>query len=824
MSEIDPVVLELRAEVAQYKAKVQDGASTFDKSVERMGRSADKAERVTSSAFGKIGAGIKSAAAAAGISAAAIGTAIGAVVASTIRYAAALKDQSIKLGVSTTALQEYRYAASTARVAEAEMEKGLGSLNQLLEKAALGAKEPVKIFKTLGISLNDSAGNARDAAEVFPQLADRLNAITDPVKRAAVATVIFGENAAALRPLLDQGSAGIDNLRNAAQRLGIVLNEDQIRNADEVARKLNDVMLVLKSDISAAVINNANSILTMAGAFASLAKLVAENPTVVAMLTGGLLGASKGLPGIAAGALGGKLLGDSLTRNADDAKMDLPHRMQRLREARQELGIRNEREKNRAPGDIFSIRRTNSPRSGATIQSAEAEVRRQAELLERAVRVQRGGSATPRPAGVQAPNVDTLLAPDGRAGGRPKEDHSDEYQARYENSLSRLQDEYLAAFAEMTGSAEDRLAAEKSRIETDRISYNRQVEVDDKLNDAQKAALVTANNKVAAQQREALAAQERTRLAEQSQALVLSDISNEEDLQKANADLLTARQDQLAAQLSLLDLQRQREAAELDTVLATRHSASTEYKIAEARKAILEQLYGARAEGIERQHESPLARLRRETAATAADWNTHIEDIQVDAINRLSDGLTDAATKYIRLGGIAGDVINGIIRDLIRLAIQQQVVGSLTGGGGILGALGNVLGFGITAGSTARLTGASQALIGANPGIFAEGGYTGAGGKYDPAGIVHKGEYVMPASVVQRVGLSNLQAMHAGGAVGGRTTIVQQHFHLDARGAVMTEDIYNYVNQTAQQAAIAAADAGHQRARADLKALTRRDL
>lgn len=35
---------------------------------------------------------------------------------------------------------------------------------------------------------------------------------------------------------------------------------------------------------------------------------------------------------------------------------------------------------------------------------------------------------------------------------------------------------------------------------------------------------------------------------------------------------------------------------------------------------------------------------------------------------------------------------------------------------------------------------------------FAEGGYTGFGGKYDPAGIVHKGEFVIPADVVSQQG------------------------------------------------------------------------
>ncbi len=37
-------------------------------------------------------------------------------------------------------------------------------------------------------------------------------------------------------------------------------------------------------------------------------------------------------------------------------------------------------------------------------------------------------------------------------------------------------------------------------------------------------------------------------------------------------------------------------------------------------------------------------------------------------------------------------------------------------------------------------------------GGFAAGGYTGAGGKYEPAGIVHRGEFVIPADVVSRQG------------------------------------------------------------------------
>ena len=48
---------------------------------------------------------------------------------------------------------------------------------------------------------------------------------------------------------------------------------------------------------------------------------------------------------------------------------------------------------------------------------------------------------------------------------------------------------------------------------------------------------------------------------------------------------------------------------------------------------------------------------------------------------------------------------------------------------------------------------------------FAVGGYTGPGGKYQPAGIVHRGEYVLPSEVVRQAGmLSFLRRLHAQGA------------------------------------------------------------
>jgi hypothetical protein len=58
---------------------------------------------------------------------------------------------------------------------------------------------------------------------------------------------------------------------------------------------------------------------------------------------------------------------------------------------------------------------------------------------------------------------------------------------------------------------------------------------------------------------------------------------------------------------------------------------------------------------------------------------------------------------------------------------------------------------------------AAIAAVLAATGAFKDGGYTGDGNPNDVAGIVHRGEYVVPADAVDRIGVGTLEAMTSGG-------------------------------------------------------------
>ena len=109
----------------------------------------------------------------------------------------------------------------------------------------------------------------------------------------------------------------------------------------------------------------------------------------------------------------------------------------------------------------------------------------------------------------------------------------------------------------------------------------------------------------------------------------------------------------------------------------------------------------------------------------------------------------------------------------------------------------NIIAMASIAAQTASIVSNIQAVSGVG---FASGGYTGPGGKYQPAGIVHKGEYVFDQASTIRIGVSQLEALRNGqpldatlGRTGfgtgvqnvnsdnsSKTTIhapIEQHFH-----------------------------------------------
>lgn len=181
-----------------------------------------------------------------------------------LKHASALEEQAMQLGVTTNELQEYRYAASQAGIESGEMDQALAQLTKRIGIAGTGAGGPAKAFAALGISVRNAKGELITAGEAIPLIANAMAGIKDPAERARLLVELFGKSGQKLEPLLSEGASGVNKLRNAAHELGIVLDEETIRNADKTADKIDKMNTVLKAQVASFVAKNAEEISKLA--------------------------------------------------------------------------------------------------------------------------------------------------------------------------------------------------------------------------------------------------------------------------------------------------------------------------------------------------------------------------------------------------------------------------------------------------------------------------------------------------------------------------------------------------------------------------------
>lgn len=134
----------------------------------------------------------------------------------------------------------------------------------------------------------------------------------------------------------------------------------------------------------------------------------------------------------------------------------------------------------------------------------------------------------------------------------------------------------------------------------------------------------------------------------------------------------------------------------------------------------------------------------------AMNMYDNIGNIASQALNGLSQQMADfLTTGQANFKDFAKSIISLIVQMITKMALFNAI-------SGMFGSFG----FG---GATGGFQGAS----------FARGGYTGDGGKYDPAGVVHKGEFVFTKEATQRIGAKNLYSMMRGYANGGQVGSVK---------------------------------------------------
>jgi hypothetical protein len=136
-------------------------------------------------------------------------------------------DLSARTGIGVEALQGYSLAAKLAGIDTAEFGSAVQKLAVSIGKATPGDNLD-KSLKAINLSVTQLRGLAPE--QQFSAIGEAISGLPTAADRAAAAVEIFGKQGAALAPLFREGAASIEELRDRAERLGIIVDETQLNN------------------------------------------------------------------------------------------------------------------------------------------------------------------------------------------------------------------------------------------------------------------------------------------------------------------------------------------------------------------------------------------------------------------------------------------------------------------------------------------------------------------------------------------------------------------------------------------------------------------
>lgn len=729
----------MAALIGALRVDLSADTAAFTNGMKRAEKQAQKSAGVINKSFSSIKT------AAGGFLAGASLAALTAVTKKALDYASSLGEVAQQLGVTTKELQEYRYAATQAGISQEEMDKALAKLTQTMGKARTGAEGPKRAFDELSKILGkDILKNAKTAGDAIPMIADALSKVSDPAKRAAVEVALFGKAGQKLDTLLAGGAAGINNLRDAAHRLGIVLSDDQIQKADETADRLADLKQVLEARIAGVVADNAQSILSLANAFAELTTQIirfnAQNPQVALGLIGAYLGGRFGPIGAAVGGVAGLAAGGYAERQGRDNNMDPSFRAKEYRASQARLA--------------------QIQQAGMDTRPARAEVLRQAQLM---LRASKSGitpaSGAPAAPVTGDPNINL-------AGGGSKKDNSaaeaerkrkDALREQHQNDMdiARSQMDELRAREDLAVETQDKASFALKQLELEHEIERKQIQFDLAMGDiTQKQAeeRELAEDRVFNLRKQKLTLdadmevqEQRLRLEREMGEMALDGLQIE-------AGLAETARERREVEMRILDARLKLERQALQAVIDNERATEDEKQAARRRLQFLDTREPQMREGVRRDTEGPLARYMRTLPSDAAKLDEALQNVAVSGLGSIEDGILDVINGTKSLAAAFRDMAQSIISDLLRIAIQRSITiplanalfgggssgimsgPSVSGGGGILGSLlkiGGIFAGGISGGGSAvgkaagNISKAGMGLKG-----FASGGSFQIGGRH----------------------------------------------------------------------------------------------
>lgn len=249
----------------------------------------------------------------AGAAATAIGASLGLAVKGTIDAADDMSKAAQKIGIPIEDLSRLKYAADLSGVSFEGLQSSVGRLSKSMVAAASGTGDVAKAYAAVGISVANSDGSLKSASQVMGELADVFAGMPDGAQKTALAMQLMGRSGADMIPMLNGGSAALNELMGEADSFGQVFTAEMGADAeafnDNISRlqgSFASIVATITAGLLPQLSQLADFLVSVAATFTSLSPEVKNFITILGGLTIAFatLAVPLGVVAISVGAIG----------------------------------------------------------------------------------------------------------------------------------------------------------------------------------------------------------------------------------------------------------------------------------------------------------------------------------------------------------------------------------------------------------------------------------------------------------------------------------------------------------------------------------------
>lgn len=258
----------------------------------------DKGLKDSQSSIANFGIAAAHAFAAVAAAAVAVGAALGVAMKNTIDDMDKLSKSSQRLGVPIEQLSSLQYAAQLADVSFESLSKAVVKLSKnMVDAASKPTGDAAKAFTALGVSVKDSEGKLKSSETVLGEVADKFSGLKDGAGKTAVSVALFGRAGAELIPLLNDGKAGLQGMKEEAEKFGLIIDGKTGKAAEAFNDNLTRLGAAWKGIVAQATAQVLPSMVAITNAMVDTAKnsgilstaLYAVTTAMKALVSGGVI-------------------------------------------------------------------------------------------------------------------------------------------------------------------------------------------------------------------------------------------------------------------------------------------------------------------------------------------------------------------------------------------------------------------------------------------------------------------------------------------------------------------------------------------------------